>query len=152
MLKYFKNKIALAWRGFLCKRKCKKFGKGVKIYGRIVCLGDNLEIDNYATLNEGVLLNARGYLKIGKYCRLAPYVQIQTAGLDLKCPHKKRRHTAEPVILEDGVWLGYNSIITPGVTIGKGSVVKPRSVVTKNIPKFQIWGGVPAQKIADLNN
>lgn len=150
MFKLIKYNIVLYLRNLFYKRKFKKFGKGTKIYGRIICLGNNLEIGHHSTLNEGVLLNARGKLKIGNYCRLAPLVQIQTTGLSLDKDYKKRQHITKPVFLEDGVWLGYNSIITSGVTVGEGSVITPRSVVTKNVPKFEMWGGIPARKIKDL--
>ena len=38
-------------------------------------------------------------------------------------------------------------MILPGVTIGEGAVVAGGAVVTKDIPSFEIWGGVPAKKI-----
>ncbi len=50
-------------------------------------------------------------------------------------------------IIEDDVWIGTNSIIMSGIKIGKGSIVAAGSVVTKNIPECEIWGGNPAKKI-----
>ncbi len=52
-------------------------------------------------------------------------------------------------IVEDDVWIGTNSIIMSGVRIGKGSIVAAGSVVTKDIPECEIWGGNPAKKIKD---
>lgn len=52
-------------------------------------------------------------------------------------------------IVEDDVWIGTNSTILAGVTIGKGSIIAAGAVVTKDIPPCEIWGGVPAQKIGD---
>ncbi len=49
----------------------------------------------------------------------------------------------------DYVFIGPRSIILPGVTIGTGAVVAAGAVVTKDIPDFEIWGGVPAKKIGD---
>jgi acetyltransferase-like isoleucine patch superfamily enzyme len=46
-------------------------------------------------------------------------------------------------------WLGLNAVVMAGVTIGDGSVVAAGSVVTKDIPPMEIWGGVPARKIKD---
>ncbi|MDP1660888.1 MAG: acyltransferase [Phycisphaerales bacterium] len=46
-------------------------------------------------------------------------------------------------------WLGTNTVIMAGVTIGDGSVVAAGSVVTKDIPAMEVWGGVPAKKIKD---
>lgn len=50
-------------------------------------------------------------------------------------------------IVEEDVWIGYNSIIISGVHIGKGSIVAAGSVVTKDVPSCEIWGGNPAKKI-----
>lgn len=52
-----------------------------------------------------------------------------------------------PVVIEDDVWIGANSTILKGVTIGEGSVVAAGSVVTKNVPAYTIVGGVPAKII-----
>lgn len=51
------------------------------------------------------------------------------------------------VIVKDNCWIGANVFINPGVVIGENSVVGANSVVTKNIPSYQIWGGVPARLI-----
>lgn len=52
-------------------------------------------------------------------------------------------------IVEDDVWIGHGAIILAGVRIGKGSIVAAGSVVTKDIPPCEIWGGNPAKKIKD---
>jgi acetyltransferase-like isoleucine patch superfamily enzyme len=49
-----------------------------------------------------------------------------------------------PILLKEGVFVGANSIILKGVTIGKYSVIAAGSVVTKNIPSNEVWGGNPA--------
>jgi acetyltransferase-like isoleucine patch superfamily enzyme len=51
----------------------------------------------------------------------------------------------ENVILESGCWIGANSVILPGVTVGENAVVGAGSVVTKNVPNGEVWGGNPAR-------
>jgi acetyltransferase-like isoleucine patch superfamily enzyme len=51
------------------------------------------------------------------------------------------------VIIEDDVWIGLNSIILPGVKIGKGSIIGAGSIVTKDIPPFSVAIGNPAKVI-----
>jgi maltose O-acetyltransferase len=51
-----------------------------------------------------------------------------------------------PVVIEDNVWLGYQSVIMPGVTIGKNSVVAFGSVVTSDVPPNTLALGNPARK------
>jgi acetyltransferase-like isoleucine patch superfamily enzyme len=54
---------------------------------------------------------------------------------------------SKEVVIEDDVWLGYNVIVLPGVTIGKGSVIGAGSVVSKDIPPYSIAIGNPARVI-----
>lgn len=54
------------------------------------------------------------------------------------------------VTLGDNVWVGANCTLLPGITIGDNSLVAAGSVVTKDIPPNQIWGGVPARYIKDV--
>lgn len=51
------------------------------------------------------------------------------------------------VTIKDKAWIGFNSIILKGVTIGEGAVVAAGSVVTKDVPDYTIVGGNPAKII-----
>jgi acetyltransferase-like isoleucine patch superfamily enzyme len=53
------------------------------------------------------------------------------------------------VVLEDDVWLGAGVVVTPGVTIARGAVVGANAVVTKDVPEYEIWAGVPARRIGE---
>ena len=55
-----------------------------------------------------------------------------------------------PVKICDKVWIGFNSIILKGVTIGEGSIVGAGSVVTKSVPPWTIVGGNPARVIREI--
>lgn len=52
-------------------------------------------------------------------------------------------------IVGDDVWLGHRVTVVGPVSIGDGSIVAAGAVVTKDIPECEIWGGVPARKLAD---
>lgn len=52
-----------------------------------------------------------------------------------------------PIEIRDNSFIGLDSIILPGVTIGPDSVVAAGSVVTKDVPPGEIWGGNPARLI-----
>lgn len=54
---------------------------------------------------------------------------------------------AKPVVIEDNVWIGFGSIIMPGVKIGRGSVIAAGSVVVKDVPPMSVVGGNPAKII-----
>jgi len=114
------------------------FGSGSKIYGRIICLGNNISVGNKTVLNEGLLLNARKEISIGSFCHISPYVQIHTGSLTLNKNYHNRKHISKKVTICDGVWLCAGVIVLPGVKIGKGSIIAAGSVVTKNVPAFEI--------------
>lgn len=51
------------------------------------------------------------------------------------------------IVIGNDFWIGYEAVIMPGVTIGDGSIVGTRAVVTKDIPPYTIVGGIPAKPI-----
>ena len=55
--------------------------------------------------------------------------------------------STQPVTIEDDVWVGANSVILPGVTLGKHCVVAAGSVVSRSIPAYSICAGCPAKVI-----
>jgi virginiamycin A acetyltransferase len=50
-------------------------------------------------------------------------------------------------VVGNDVWIGYESVIMPGVTIGDGAIIAAKSVVVKDVPAYAIVGGNPAQVI-----
>ncbi len=56
----------------------------------------------------------------------------------------------EPVKICDKAWIGFNSIVLRGVTIGEGAVVGCGSVVTKDVPPYAVYAGNPARIIRTL--
>ncbi|MCP5455866.1 MAG: CatB-related O-acetyltransferase [Thermotogae bacterium] len=51
------------------------------------------------------------------------------------------------IVIGNDVWIGYEAVITQGVTIGDGAVIGTRALVTKDVPPYTIVGGVPAKVI-----
>lgn len=50
-------------------------------------------------------------------------------------------------VVGNDVWIGYESVVLPGITIGNGAIIGARAVVTKDIPAYTIVGGIPAKQI-----
>lgn len=53
------------------------------------------------------------------------------------------------VHIEEDAFIGCNVVICNAVTIGKGAIVGAGSIVTKDIPPYQVWAGNPARYIKD---
>ena len=58
---------------------------------------------------------------------------------------------SKPIVIKDYVFIGARSIVTKGVTIGEKSIVAAGSVVVKDIPDGEIWGGNPAKFIKKID-
>ncbi|WP_094571376.1 acyltransferase [Mucilaginibacter xinganensis] len=59
---------------------------------------------------------------------------------------------SKPIKIEDHAWIGAESMILKGVTVGVGAIVGARSVVTKDVPPFCIVAGNPAKIVRQLEN
>ena len=104
-------------------------------------------------------------LVIGRYCALAEGVRFVMVGanhailgpstfpfgifggdwadttMDLVMSAPSRGDT----VVGNDVWLGYRSVVMPGVTVGDGAIVAAGSVVTGDVPAYAIVGGNPAR-------
>jgi acetyltransferase-like isoleucine patch superfamily enzyme len=56
---------------------------------------------------------------------------------------------SSPVIIKKHVIVGAGAVILPGVIAGEGSAIGSLSLISKNIPAWEIWGGSPAKKIKE---
>lgn len=103
------------------------------------------------------LLDCADQIRIGDNVFFGHDVKILTSDHDYTVfgiERMKKVRTA-PVIIDDGVWIATGVIICKGVTIGTNAVVCAGSVVLKDIPLGEMWGGNPAKfikKIWDLWN
>jgi acetyltransferase-like isoleucine patch superfamily enzyme len=105
-----------------------------------------IKIGSDCSINEGVFINAGTNIWIGNNVTLSARVFLTSVGLRTDIGDEKI-HSYSSITIEDHAWIGANSTILPGVTIGRGSVIGAGSVVTRDVPANQIWAGVPAKPI-----
>ncbi|HPJ17028.1 MAG TPA: acyltransferase [Candidatus Woesebacteria bacterium] len=108
---------------------------------------ENISIGHNTIIGDHCFLDGRAKLTIGSHVDIASQVLIYNDEHNLSDPNFG--NSFAPVTINDYVFIGPRAIILPGVTIGKGAVVAAGAIVTKDIPDFEIWGGVPAKKISD---
>jgi acetyltransferase-like isoleucine patch superfamily enzyme len=126
-------------------------------------LGCYSTIEDFATVNNGmgaVIIGDHtrigignvviGPVRIGNHVILAQNIVL--SGLnhgytDPNMPIALQPCSVAEIVVEDDCWIGANSVITAGVTIGRHSVVAGGSVVTKNVPPYTVVAGNPARPI-----
>lgn len=105
----------------------------------VIEIGDNVGM-------SGTVIGAAKHIKIGNDVMFGGNAFV--TDFDWHPVHPAKRHEraeARPTFIEDNVWVGMNSVVLKGVTIGTNSVIAANSVVTRDIPPNVIAGGNPAK-------
>ena len=169
------NVFREATRRFYLKRLGLKIGKG-GLLSKIKCeWPGNVSIGHHCTLQEEICFwiknpfaadntitigdrvfigrkcefNCNSKITIGNDCLIASntiFVDIGH-GIEKNALMNTQPCSVEEIVIEDDVWIGTQSIILKGVTIGKGSIVGAGSLVNRSIPGNEIWAGSPAKFI-----
>lgn len=104
---------------------------------------------NCLVTRPGNYIQAVGGVEIGDYVQFGPNVGILSTNHDL---YDQRKYNHKKVIIGDYSWVGMNSVVLPGVELGKRTIVAAGSVVTKSFPEgYCVIGGNPAKKIKELD-
>ncbi|HSC50794.1 MAG TPA: sugar O-acetyltransferase [Gaiellaceae bacterium] len=127
-------------------------GEGTVIRPPFYCdYGSHTHVGARGFVNFGLVALDVATIHIGDDVQIGPYVQLLTATHPLEPePRRSKWESAEPVTIEDNVWLGGGVIVCPGVTIGADTVVGAGAVVTRNLPAGVLAAGVPARAVRSL--
>ena len=105
--------------------------------------------------------NTGNKLTIGSFCSFADRISLFLGGnhnfdnistfpfhiIDGSIPNRSIERSNGDIIIGNDVWIGSRVMVLSGVTIGDGACIGACSVVTKDIPAYQIWAGNPARLI-----
>jgi putative colanic acid biosynthesis acetyltransferase WcaF len=134
------------WRRAMLRLFGARIGTQVHIYpSTYLYMPWNVEIGDWAALGEDVLVYSLGKVRIGKHATLSYRTHVCAGTHDLEDPALPL--LKPPVSIEEGVWIGTEAFIGPGVTVGRGAVVGARSVVVKDVESFNIVAGNPARVV-----
>lgn len=121
------------------------FGKGTSIYDSAFVFGD-VKVGEHCWIGPNTIIDGSGGLEIGAHCTISTGVHIYT--------HDNVKQTLSggklpieytPVKIGAQTYIGPQSIVAKGVSIGKQCVVAANSFVNSNLPDFAIAGGNPAK-------
>ena len=114
-------------------------------------LDGQLILGNHICVSRDVLLDITGFLEIQDDVDISEGTKIYTHKHDIyKLQHLiEPNETQERTVIGKGTWIGANSLIMPGVTIGEYAVIGAGSVVTKDIPAYTVYAGNPAKYIRE---
>jgi len=111
-----------------------------------------IRIGEKCLFSNNVSVVAVESVEIGDYCLIGDMVTIIDSDFHGIDPDKRISDfvLTLPIKIENNVWLGSRVIVQKGVTIGANSIVTPNAVVTSSIPPNSIAGGVPARVIRSI--
>ncbi len=89
-------------------------------------------------INQGCFFLDYGGITIGDRVMIGPRVTLSTAGHPVEPDERYDFITHSPIVIEDDVWIGAAATVTPGVTIGRGSVVGAGAIVAKDVPPLSV--------------
>ena len=153
-LRYYYN-IFRTWYLFNLKYPWIKYEGFVRVMKKTsfanmpIKIGHNVQFGNYCNVAYKVIFK-NNILMAGRVC----FVGKNDHSFSEPCQYiwDGKRVDDGVCIVESDVWIGHGCTIVGGITIGLGSIIAAGSVVTKDIPPCEIWGGVPARKIRDRFN
>ncbi len=145
-----------------------RIGRGASTYlGTMFDVGvqGQVSLGNYA-LVHGARIICDAEIKIGDYALISwNVVLMDTYRMPLnpverrreleRIPNRELRRIdanepARPIYIESNVWIGFDACVLPGVTVGEGSIVGARSVVTTDVAPYTVVVGNPARVIRRL--
>jgi acetyltransferase-like isoleucine patch superfamily enzyme len=121
-------------------------GEFALVHGAHIICDEEITIGDYALISWNVVL-------MDSY-RLSREPALRRSELQQVATRADRRLSGQtpprPIRIERNVWIGFDAVVLPGVTIGEGAIVGTRSVVRENVPPFTIVAGNPARVIREI--
>ena len=112
--------------------------------------GKNIHLGKNVFINSDCKFQDQGGIYIGDDVLIGHNVVLATLNHE-ENPEKRGNLCPSPIKIGNKVWIGSNATILPGVTIGDGAIIAAGAVVTKDVSKKTVVGGVPARLIKKID-
>ncbi|PZO19274.1 MAG: acyltransferase [Leptolyngbya foveolarum] len=114
-------------------------GEGSRIWS-----AESVTVGNRVLVSHNVNIHDTNSHSINCETRYQHILEIMSKG------HPKKNNVdivSQSIVIEDDVWIGFNSTVLKGVRIGRGAIIAAGAVVTKNVPEFSIVAGNPGKVV-----
>lgn len=117
-------------------------GESSKIWSACnITIGNKVLISHNVNIHDNISHPINSEMRFKDYIRILGVENYDAEIFDLR---------SKSVLIKHKAWIGFNSIILRGVTIGEGAIVGAGSVVTKDVPDWTIVAGNPAKIIREI--
>ena len=143
----------VALRDELLRKIFASVGKGTWVNQPItLAMGSTVTIGEGCYINSGLTLIDDYNITICDHVLIGTNVTLCTTGHPID-PEMRVTHGmySFPITIGEGAWLGANTVVLPGITIGKFAVVGAGSIVTRDIPDYTVAVGNPCRPIRKIN-
>jgi acetyltransferase-like isoleucine patch superfamily enzyme len=119
------------------------------VYLKCVSAAAKIHLGEHSFIGRGSEIDCQETVHIGEHVLLSPgcFITDHNHGVSQELFIDEQPCSAQPVHIENDVWIGANAVILPGVTIGVGAIVGAGAVVHADVNAYDIVGGVPARII-----
>ena len=150
-IKYIPFNSAMKLRNFCYRFALKEMGENCNICdGVTIVRPENISLGDRVSIHEYCVIGGIGEINIGNNVAVAHSCSIISETHNFSETDiliKNQGITAQPIVIEDNVWLGCKITVLGNITIGSGTILGAGSVVTKSIPENVIAVGNPCEVI-----
>jgi len=134
------------WRSFLLRRFGARIGRGCHVYpGARVWAPWNLSMGECSSMADGVNCYSMAEVSLGERAVVSQGAFLCTGAHDYEDP--KFRVYSKPIKIGARAWVCAEAFLCPGVSVGEGAVIGARSVVTRDMPAWNVCAGSPCRPI-----
>ncbi|MDO8531213.1 MAG: acyltransferase [Dehalococcoidia bacterium] len=126
----------------------------VKRYSHISAKGSKVEIKDFSYVGYNNWIGGQGNITIGRNFMSGMNVVIISSNHDyynINVPYHMGDEIKGDILIGANVWIGANSVVLPGTSIGDGAVIGAGSIVTQDIPQYVLVTGNPAMVIKQIH-